>query len=159
MFDKQSLIISKQKNHTLTLTSNTFYSPSLICSLFSLSCFLVSGNFYWDLHSGLRLRNSLYHLTFPLRPLTCECWAHNQQWFFVFFFFLLLKVKTDQSYWLFTLLEQTIMFTYWFTLLFMCKLSKCKLNINVHALGKKRFNVTKYKVTLTLGQCTEAAEY
>ena len=41
----------------------------------------------------------------------------------------------------------------------MCKLSKCKLNINVHTLEKKRFNVTKDKVTLTLGQCTEAAEY
>ena len=42
----------------------------------------------------------------------------------------------------------------------MCKLSKCKLNINVHALEKnKRFNVTKDKVTLTLGQCRKAAEY
>ena len=102
VWQKQSLIAGKpkhQRHQILSIPNHSFV-------LFSLWAFSYMGIFYRDLTSGLRLLDSLYHLTFPLRPLTCECWAHNQQWFY--YFFLLLKVKTDQSYWLFTLLEQQI---------------------------------------------------
>lgn len=97
----QSLIVGKPKHHTLTLTPNI--NGLLTCSFLSLLYFLICGNFYQD-PRGSRLA-SLCCLTFPCRPLTCECGAHNQQWFY---FFPLIKVKTDQSYWLFTLLEQQI---------------------------------------------------